>query len=762
MRETDRAWIGSLAQASARRPKVTIALWALVLVAAGTFISTLMGDAITGEDGFVNNPEAKQAQTLVEDRLRGPHEAVEIVVVRSTGLRADDPAFRAFVVQMEEDLARLRPDVIRSVTSFYDAGEAAMVSGDRDSVIVRVVMAGTSDTAKENVEKVHDVTIDRPRPAGFEVAEVGEATLNQDFATLSEKDLQKETVGLPVALIVLLVVFGAVVAAALPIVLGIVAIAVALGGVALIGLAFDFSFFVVNMITMMGLAVGIDYSLFIVSRYREERLRGLTPQEAIAATSRTASRAVFFSAVTVVLALLGMLLIPTTIFRSLAGGAILVVIATLAASLTLLPAVLSLLGDRVDRLRVPRRRRQSRADQAGGIWDRATRGVMRRPVVSVVVAAGALLAAAVPLLSIRTGFSGVSTLPDTTQSKHGFTVLSQEFAGGLVQPAEVVVDGPVRTPAVRQAIEGFQAALSSDGRFGSATLEINQSGDLAVVSVPIKADPSSSAASRAVRALRSDYVPRAFENVGATVLVGGNTAYNVDFFAMTRRYTPVVFAFVLGLSFLLLLVVFRSVVVPLKAILMNLLSVSAAYGLIVFVNQQGHGAGILGFQRVETVEAWRPLFLFSVLFGLSMDYHVFLLSRIKECYDQTGDNTEAVSFGVRSTAGIITGAALIMVAVFAGFAMGDLTMFQQMGFGLAVAVLLDATVVRVVLVPASMRLLGDRNWYLPRWLAWLPTVHIEATGEEREPAEVDLRTETARDGRPVGAPEPMATHTSGS
>jgi uncharacterized membrane protein YdfJ with MMPL/SSD domain len=477
------------------------------------------------------------------------------------------------------------------------------------------------------------------------------------------------------------VVFGALAAAVVPIVLAVTSIVVALGLVSLLGLAFDLSFLVTNMVTMIGLAVGIDYSLFIVSRYREERAHGRDKLAAIAAAGATANRAVFFSGMTVVLALAGLLLTPTTVFRSIAAGAITVVLVAVAASLTLLPALLAVMGDRVNALRVPVlfRRRQQDLERTHGIWARVARRVMARPTASLLLAGGVLAVVAVPLVGIRTGVSGISTYPDNIQSKQAFTVLSRDFSGGLTSPALIVVDGDVRSAAVTAA----------------------------------------------VRHLRSVVVPGAFDGVDARVLVGGQTAGFIDFFDLTHWYTPFAIALVLGLSFLLLVVVFRSVVLPLLGVALNLLSVAAAYGLLVLVFQHGTGADLFGFQQVDTIQAWLPLLLFSVLFGLSMDYQVFLLSRIQERHGHTLDTRDAVAFGLRTTGGIITGAAVIMVAVFAGFAAGRLVELQQTGFGLAVAVLIDATLVRSVLVPAAMRLLGRWNWYLPSWLGWLPQLPIE-------------------------------------
>jgi len=344
---------------------------------------------------------------------------------------------------------------------------------------------------------------------------------------------------------------------------------------------------------------------------------------------------------------------------------------------------------------------------------------MAHPVISSLVAVTILLAAAAPTVSMHLGQGGISTLPANTESRRAFEILNDEFAGGVLSPMKVVVDGDVNQPQVQAGVAELTAALTSDGMFSRPTVETSSAGDLVVVSAAVTADPDSGAAHDALGRVRNQYVPAAFDGTTVHAYVTGQTAQGQDMLGVMTQYMPIVFAFVLGLSFLLLLVLFRSIVVPAKAIIMNLLSVGAAYGLLVLVFQHGVGADIFGFQKTETIESWLPLFLFAVLFGLSMDYHVFLLSRIKERFDRTGDNAGAVAYGMRSTSGIITGAALIMVTVFSGFAMGSLSSMQQMGFGLAVAAILDATIIRCVLVPASMELLGDRNWYLPSWLSWL-------------------------------------------
>jgi putative drug exporter of the RND superfamily len=738
----------SLATSSARHPWRVIGLWVLVLLASFVISGALLSDALTNEASATNNPDSIRAEKLLEERLRGPERINEAVVIQSADLTVDEPAFQSHVEGIRSRIDGLGPDIVEESTSYYESGNENLVSQDRHSTLLPYTLAGDVDEATENVPDVIQIVEDANGRDQFVAYSSGFASVSDDFNHALEKDLQRSEYGsLPLALIILVLVFGALAAALLPVVSAFLAIAGAIALTAIIGQQWQFTFFVTNMIFMMGLAVGIDYCLFVISRFREERRRGLGTDAAISVAAGTAGRAVLFSGITVVIALLGLLIVPQTIFRSLAGGAILVVLASVAAALTLLPAVLRLMSDRINSWVLPGvlrsilrpvglrpgwlqgRVRQGTvaSEQVGGFWDRVARMVMARPVISVVSVTVLLIAAAIPYADIEVGFAGVSTLPDSFQSKRGFELMQSEFAGGEVYPAEVVIDGDINSPQVQSAMERLKGLVSTDQTFGPSTVEVNSAGDLGLVSFQLAADPNGLEGTDAIERLRNDYIPQAFQGVNAEVVVGGLAAENLDGYDLTSQYLPIVIGFVLALSFLLLMMVFRSIVVPAKAILMNLLSVGAAYGLIVLVFQKGVGNELLGFQQVEAIEAWLPLFLFSILFGLSMDYHVFLLSRIKERYDQTGDNTGAVAFGLRSTGRLITGAALIMVAVFGGFALGDLVMFQQMGFGLAVAVFIDATVIRSILVPASMKLLGRWNWYLPPVLSWLPHLGIEGT-----------------------------------
>ena len=714
-----------LASASARHPWRTIVAWVAVVVAAVVAIVGLLGGSLTTEGAPTNDPQSERALDVraeafpVDPAMR----TTDLVVVRSEEHTVDSPRFESFVRELVEQSGTAALGDAR--TYLDDAGGAAsLVSEDRHATLLPLAFADDGEV-EDVVAEVEAADED----AAFAVSMTGEETLDHDFNVLSQEDLENGELkfGLPAALIILLLVFGAVVAGLVPLVMAIVSILVALGLTALVAQQFELSIFVVNMLTGMGLALGIDYSLFVVSRYREERGGGRTELAAIEAAGATASRAVLFSGTVFVVAMFGMLLVPNSIMRSLAVGAILVGIVSVVAALTLLPAVLGLLGDRVNALRIPfiGRRLLESSSGEGRFWGGIVRRVLRRPATSLVLSVGVLILLAVPVLGLSTGTSGVSSLPDRFVSKQGFEALERDFPGTTTDPVEIVVSEGASSEDVARGLEELRTMLASDPRFGSGEIRRSADGEVAVLTVPVAGDPATPEAVSAVRELRSTTIPKTLGETDAEVLVGGSTSENIDYFDSVIDPAPWVIAFVLLLTFLLLTVVFRSVVIAGTAVALNLLSVGAAYGLLVLVFQEGIGAGLLGFQQSDSIEAWVPLFLFSVLFGLSMDYQVFLLSRIRERFDETRDTTDAVTYGVGSTARIITGAALIIVAVFSGFARGDLIMFQQMGFGVAVALLIDATLIRSVVLPSAMKLLGDWNWYLPRWLEWLPRLNVE-------------------------------------
>ena len=696
------------ATAAARHPWRAVGAWIAAVVVSFGLIVFFLGDALTGEAEQLNNPESERAYDLLAERVPpSPQEfTTDVILIRSETVTTDQPGFRATV---DEVVGRLRP-----IPGVVNVVEEPVVRR-RNAVLLEVGLADEDAAAN-----VADDVLDSGEFEPLELYATGEWMVERDFQKLSQDDLKKGElqVGLPAALIVLLLVFGSVVAGVVPVVLALVAILAALGLTAFLGIFFELSIFTVNMLSGMGLALGIDYSLFVVSRFREERANGREKLDAIGATGATASRAVLFSGFAFVIAMFGLLIIPNTIFRSLAAGAILVGITSVLAALTLLPAVLSLLGDRVNSLRIPviGRGAERGTGAEGRFWAGVVRTVMRRPAISLALSTAVLVALALPVFDYTTGEAGIRTLPDRFPSKQGFNALEDELGIGTTDDLQVVIDGQARQPDVQSLVRRMRnnPALRN--------VEVDYYGDrFAVIEAVPAGDSRDERALQTARELRAEEIP------GARVLVTGETAESLDYRELTNLWLPILIVFVLTLSFILLTVAFRSIVVAAKAIVLNLLSVGAAYGVLVLVFQKGVGNELFGFQQVDFIEAWVPLFLFAVLFGLSMDYHVFLLSRIRERYLQTGDSDLAVAYGIGSTARVITGAALIIIAVFGGFAVGDLVMFQQMGFGVAVSLLIDATLIRSVLLPAAMKLLGEWNWYLPSWLRWLPDFHVEGT-----------------------------------
>jgi RND superfamily putative drug exporter len=735
-----------LARSAAVHPWRVVAAWGLALAASVVVIGTLIGSAFTSDGGVTTNPDSMRAEQVLADNFSQADRTDDAVIIHSARLTSDDPEFHEFVDGLLSDIrATGAPQTVRDP---YAAGGSGL-SEDGHAAVITLVLGHDPESG---IVRILDEVAAADADAAFDVDITGTNTLDHDFTVLSESDLTDGELkfGLPAALIVLVLVFGALVAAFVPMSIAVISIIVTVAISSVVGQVTSVSFFIINMITAMGLALGIDYSLFVLSRYREERQAGRDKVDAIVTTGGTSSKAVLFSGTSFVVALLGLLLVPETILRSLALGAIIVGLVTMAAALTLLPALLSLLGDHVNALRLPFIGRDHPAESP--FWTRAVTAVVRRPATFLAVGVVILLAAAAPVLGLTTGSSGISSLPDDTAAKAGALALERSFPGtSTTDPAQVVISGDVTSAEVVTAIQRFQASVADDPDFGPSQQQVAENGQVAVVNVPLIGDPDHTQARRGLDRLRSDLVPAAFDGTDTSVLVGGTTAENVDYSDVIDRWLPLVLAFVLGLSFLLLTLVFRSLVLAATAVVLNLLSVGAAYGLLVLVFQHGVGADLLGLQQVERVEAWVPIFLFSVLFALSMDYHVFLLSRIRERYAQTGDTNQAVVHGIASTGRIITGAALIIVVVFAGFAAGQLVMFQQMGFGVGVALLVDATLIRMVVVPATMALLGRWNWYLPTWLDWLPELHVEGDSDLAPPTDGGRGSRPAPTVRPATA-----------
>ena len=777
---SDLGLTGKLSAVSARHPWRVIGIWVVATVVL-MVSSGIVGGVFTTDISFTDNPDSQTARELLKKWQGEP--LFESLVISSEKYAVQTPEFKKFVTDITAAL-RQHPDKINpaQTSNVYElaavqpGAEVALISKDGHTTLVNARILGDVDSAIASVATLDEAILPFRDNKDFTILRGGFISANEAFTTASKEDLKAEQYVIPIAFVILIVVFGAVVAALAPVVLGIVAIMLTIASVTLISQISPLSFFVTNVVTMIGLAVGIDYALFTMARYREQRHAGNDVMQSIAVAGDTASRAVVFSGATVVIALTGLILVPNTIFIALGIGASIVVVFAVLATLTLLPACLRLLGNRIEGLHPaqwqrlaalacgvgvvavpgPTRgvlaiatfaiifapsivRKVTRHEAASanaatmsiddntGFWAGTAHFVMKNAVVMVTGSAALLIVLAIPYTRIRLGASGPSSLPEQYEVRQAFTVLDEKFVSGFLAPTSIVIQAPdVKAASVQVAIVNFQQKVSQDPEMRlSRPPVLSEDSKLATLSVVLTGDLPSTQAQDQIRRLRNEIVPAAFDGSGATVYVGGATALHMDLFDQVGQYTPIVFAYVLGLSFILLMLVFRSIVVPIKSIIMNLLSVGASYGILIAVFQWGWAPDFLGFGKVDAIEAWLPLMMFTILFGLSMDYHVFLISRIRERFDETHQNTESVAFGLRSTANIITGAAAIMVAVFGGFALGDLVMFQQMGLGLAVAVFLDATIVRTVLVPATMRLLGDANWYLPTWLHWLPDLRVE-------------------------------------
>jgi len=708
---------GRIARTSAARPWLTIAVWVLAL-AASIYAAGGLGGALTQDDRNLVTTESDSARTSAE-HLRSadtPPVNTETIIVKASDATYGEPAFDSAISK-----AMATAQSVDGVTEVQGPDATGAIAADRHSALVTVTLANavTDATGQDLVTKLADA-----QPAGFQFLPFGEQTANAVYNTLGESTLMKgEAIGIAVALVILVIVFGALVAAGIPLLVAIVSITAAVGATAVVGRAFDLSFFIVNMITMMGLALGIDYSLVMVQRFREELARGRTPRDAVAVAGNTANRAVLFSGITVVIALTGLLLVPSTMMRSLGAGAIIVAIMSVLAALTLLPAVLRILGHRVNKGRVPTA--HPGAEPRG--WATVARAVIRRPVFAIVGGVAVLVTLATPMLSLRLTDPGIDALPAGNDLRIAADTLVADYGYGRTETVVVVPNaGPDHA-----RVDALAARIDSSAAFAETSVEWHGNGAIIVTKdVYDGADPRAHAA---ISTLRQQWVPSAFGAQKTAAYVGGSEAEIIDFTHLIADATPWVMLFVLGISFVLLMVTFRSVVIAGTAIVLNLLSTAAAFGVLVAVFQWGWGAHLLGMPVVGGIAPWIPLFLFAVLFGLSMDYHMFLLTRIKERHDAGDDTRTAVVAGLSRTGSLITGAALIMVAVFLGFALGDLAEFKQMGLGLAIAVIVDATVVRTILVPAIMAVLGEANWYLPSWLRWLPQMHIEPAEPVDEP-----------------------------
>jgi RND superfamily putative drug exporter len=604
------------------------------------------------------------------------------------------------------------------------ASGGGKISADGHSALVEFEIPGNKEQAEEKVDASLAATAAAQRHnPGLRVEQFGGASASKAIEAVFSEDLSKaETTSLPVTLLILLVVFGALVAALVPLLIAFSGVAATLGLLALPSQLVPMDSNVSSVVVLVGLAVGVDYSLFYLRREREERRAGRSASAALIAAAATSGRAVLVSGLTVITAMAGMLLSGDPTFTSFAVGTMTVVAVAMIASLTVLPAVLSKLGDRVELGRLPFVARLRRRRQGRSIWASVVDGVMRRPVLSATLSAGLLIALAIPALGMSTVVSGADDLPRDVPVVRTYDRVTAAFPGEGAGAKVVVEANDVRGGPVAAAIADLTAQAKQDPQvLGAPSVETSADGKVAAIDIPTVGSGSDATATRAMERVRGQLVPRAFAGVpGAEVNVTGAAAQSKDFNELLAQRLPLVFAFVLGLAFLLLLFTFRSIVVPIKAIVLNLLSVGAAYGVLVLVFQDGLGESLLGFHSNGGISSWLPMFLFVILFGLSMDYHVLILSRIREGVDRGLGSDEAVREGIAATAGTVTSAAVVMVAVFSIFATLSIIDMKEMGVGLAVAILIDATVVRAILLPATMKLLGERNWYLPSSLGWLP------------------------------------------
>jgi uncharacterized membrane protein YdfJ with MMPL/SSD domain len=694
-------------------------------------LAVVVGSAVGAKEmkawAIANGESRRAEQILDQGNFKIP--ARESVLIQSETAVVGQPAFAAAVATVVQTLSG-EPDVLH-IVSPIDHPNAGLVSRDGHSALVQFDVRGEAEDAKDKIAPIL-AAVDQAQagnPSSI-IEEFGQASADHQVTQRFESDMNRaELTSLPLTIAILVIAFGALVAAGLPVLLAFSAVLAATGLNSLASHVVPTDQkTLAAIILMIGMAVGIDYSLFYLRREREERQRGRSAHDALLHAASTSGQAVLVSGATVLIAMAGMFVSGNSLFMTIGLGTMIVVLAAMIGSLTVLPALLHRLGDKVDKGRIPINRGAVRDD---GPWGNFIGAVLRRPAVALVVSAGALAALALPAAGMHTKLPNLTDFPRDLKIVRTYDRIQHAFPGSQT-PAQVVVQAPnVQTPEMRRAYELFrQRALATREFFAPFTVSVNSERTVARIDFAIAGNGDNAESVAALHTLRETVIPPIARSLPDTeVAVTGVTAGTYDFNKQMRSRLPYVFLFVLGLAFTLLLLTFRSLVIAATAVALNLLSVGAAYGVLVAVFQHGWLASWFGFQTNGAIVSWLPLFLFVVLFGLSMDYHVFILSRIKELHDAGKPTDDAIRLGITRTAGTVTSAAIIMVAVFGLFATLSMIMMQQMGFGLAVAVLIDATVVRAVLVPATMKLLGEWNWYLPRWLEWLPSLSPE--GERR-------------------------------
>ncbi|HWT26012.1 MAG TPA: MMPL family transporter [Solirubrobacteraceae bacterium] len=709
---------------SAQHRKTAIFGW-IIFVVLATVIGGRIGlDAI--DESAQGTGESKRGDMIV-DAAGFPEQAGEQVLIQGKGsIEAGDPQVTAAVKDVVRRLSAI-PGITGIESPLNASDRAGTVSEDGRSVAVNFTMPGTDEHVEELVERpLAAVAAVQKAHRGVRVEQFGEVSAAKEIAAQDAKDgKQAEAISYGLMLIILLVAFGALVAAGVPLILGATAVMGTVGLLGPVSQVYALAPDVAQLVVIIGLAVGVDYAMFYSRRMMEERDRGRSAEAALEIAAATSGRTVLVSGVTVMTAMAGLLFAGSPVFSAFGIGTMLVVAVTVIGSLTFLPATLSFLGQKnwLEKGRVPyvsKRRHQAKGESR--VWGAILSRVLQRPLVSALIAGGALVALCVPALGMQfkdPGFEGYSRSQPVIQT---YDRIQAAFPGGAVPAITVIEAEDVTAAPVQAAIRQLHDRALATGRLAEpSAVEISPDKTVATVALSVEGSGTDAASTRSLDVLRSDVVPATVGRLpNADVAVTGMTAGSKDFVDATTARLPIVFGFVFSLAFVLLLVTFRSIVVPIKAIVLNLLSVGSAYGVLVLVFQDGHGEKLLDFQSVGGIAPWIPLFLFVILFGLSMDYHVLVLSRVREAVDRGMSNDDAVVHGIRSTAGVVTSAALVMVAVFGSFALGSDQLAKQIGVGLAAAILIDATIIRAVLLPATMKLLGERNWYLPRGLGWLP------------------------------------------
>jgi uncharacterized membrane protein YdfJ with MMPL/SSD domain len=722
---------GRMGSWSARHWKTAVFGWLAAVIVLFAFGNMVVGfKQLDINDAGVG--QSHKADQVLKKAFPERRPQMEFTLVQSASRTADDPAFRSTVADVIG--AVKSSPAIKKLDSPYGPKRGSLISDDRHAAMVQWEMKGDADKAQDNIDALSAATdkVGKQHPGFF----VGHAGVSSDKGLekmfLDQLKLAGER-SIPITIGVLLVVLGSLVAVGIPVLLALSGVLGTIGLVAVTSHVVPADSNVNAVILLIGLAVGVDYSLFYIKRWREERAAGREPSAALAAAAATSGRSVLISGFTVLIAMAGLFFAGDKTYLSFGIATMIVVGVAMLGSLTVLPALLSKLGPRVDKGRIPFVHR-FRNDAGGSrLWKAILKPTLRHPVAAATLAGGVLLVLALPAFHLHTAQSGLEALPKSAPTVPTIQRIEDAFSNGNVAPAIVAIEANTDSPATRQAIAALRTrALASGQARKPIEVDVNASHDVARVTIPLVGNGVDDRSNTALETLRDDILPATVGRIpGATFAVTGNTAQSVDQNSLLKSKAPLVFGFVLIFAFGLLLVSFRSIVIALKAIILNLLSVAAAYGVLIATFQYGWGESLFDFTSNGGIAFWLPIFLFVILFGLSMDYHVFILTRVREARDRGLSTSEAVEHGISATAGVVTSAALVMVGVFAVFALMPILDMKEMGIGLAAAVLIDATIIRAVLLPASMKLLGDWNWYLPTWLEWLP--RLEPATEPPEP-----------------------------